>query len=334
MSVPPTEAELDAVHETIMSPQCRSSYINKLPVRVARSLCRRLRLPFGSSGARGSIREDYIAALKQYVRTRLIQSHVAHVSPQRQDMYAHMEQSSAKRKASELGEEEASDETEAKRKKDSHSNMAVTSECVPSIIGMRPNVEATTPLKRPASPTDEESLGDPRIIKRMRLQSGQTIKLVRFKLQNDNRTPAPSATHRAEKTAGDVVRGSTKHVRLLPREEELANPLTSQPAHTATTDVLPGYSHTAMPPPVCEPSGAQPRVRGSRRDCVHEDASDAVSVLYFSFESVDLILVEGLVVYYTIVCESGRVGSHRRNDIPAVIERRCRFIGDSPIAQG
>ena len=185
-------------------------------------------------------------------------------------MYAHMEQSSAKRKASELGEEEASDETEAKRKKDSHSNMAVTSECVSSIIGMRPNVEATTPLKRPASPTDEESLGDLHIIKRMRLPGGPLLKLVRSKAPCADRIPTHSAMRRSHMVTGAIVGSpSSKDVHsLLPDKER---PRTSLPTHSADS-----VTHTLILLPTNTPSAARPRKQESRQDTVQRDTSGKV----------------------------------------------------------
>ena len=60
------------MHQIIVSPQCSSSHITKLPIQLACPLCECLQLPLDSLGARGSINADYIAALKEYVCERCV----------------------------------------------------------------------------------------------------------------------------------------------------------------------------------------------------------------------------------------------------------------------
>ena len=218
------DKELDAVHQIIISPQCSSSYITKLPIRLARPLCERLQLPLDSSGTRGSIKADYIAALKEYVSVVSPVQFYSNASLQTRNKHGPLEHGKGKRKAGELGEDEDGS-NKTKRKKDTHSGMTTILNSTPEIL---PSVTTTASTKRPASPGDGESQEDSRIIKRMRLPGGPLLKLVRSKAPSADRIPTHSITRRSHKVTGaarprkpessqDTVRRDTSDkVRELP----------------------------------------------------------------------------------------------------------------------
>ena len=274
MSLPPTKDELDAVHEAIVSPLCKPSYFNRLTVRMARALCERLQLQFASSGARGSIKEDYIFALKQYVRMRqisrgiLINGHL-----QRQNKISEPGRVNGKRKTSEHHEIGESENT--KRTKLTHSITAGTQSSTPPALG-------TAHLKRPAFPAGDEGADDPRVIKRMRVQDGPVIKLVRFKLpaRKDARPRPP-----AHAILGGEVERDTSYKTVdfrSPAEEQVPAAPVIHGADT-TTAIGPPKSLLPVPLPIRQPPAARPRKRGVHHDCAQVDTLGEVGVIFMYF---------------------------------------------------
>ena len=67
--VPPTstEAELHVVCQTLLSADCKATYISTLRLHIARALCESLHLAVVPTGRLGPIRRDYICALRAHV---------------------------------------------------------------------------------------------------------------------------------------------------------------------------------------------------------------------------------------------------------------------------